>query len=70
MKKICDKIPEVPTGLSLETTGYHGKCYQKVTKNLDRFDIVSDTNVHQIKDQISRSPRRPQLTPTNAFPLE
>ena len=23
-----------------------------------------------MKDQISRSPRRPQLTPTNAFPLE
>ena len=70
MKKICDKIPEVPTGLNLETTGYHRKRYQKFTKNLDRFDIVSDTNVQQMKDQISRSTRRPQLTPTNAFPLE
>ena len=70
MKKICDKIPEVLTGLNLETTGYHRKCYQKFTKNLDRFDIVSDTNVQQMKDQISRSPRRPQLIPTNAFPLE
>ena len=70
MKKICDKIPEVLTGLNLETTGYHRKCYQKFTKNLDRFDIVSDTNVEQMKYQISRSPRRPQLSPTNAFPLE
>ena len=70
MKKIFDKIPEVLTGLNLETTGYHRKCYQKFTENLDRFDIVSDTNVQQMKDQISRSPRRPQLSPTNAYPLE
>ena len=70
MKKICDKIPEVLTSLNLETTGYHRKCYQKFTKNLDRFDIVSDTNVQHMKDQISRSLRRPQLSPTNAFPLE
>ena len=70
MKKICDKILKVLTGLNLETTGYHRKCYQKFTKNFDRFHIVSDTNVQQMIDQISRSPRRPQLTPTNAFPLK
>ena len=70
MKKICDQIPEVLTGLNLETTGYHRKCYQRFTKNLDRFDIVSDTNTQQIKKQVSRSPRRPQLSRTNVFPLE
>ena len=32
MKKICDEIPEVLTGLNLETTGYHRKCYQNFTK--------------------------------------
>ena len=37
---------------------------------MDRFDIVTDTNVQQMKYQISRSPRRSQLSPTNVFPLE
>ena len=34
MKDICDQIPLTLAGLSLNTTGYHRKCYQKFTKNL------------------------------------
>ena len=37
MKPVCDLIPNSLDGLDLETNGWHRKCYQAFTKNLDRL---------------------------------
>ena len=34
---VCDLIPETVDGLDTKKTGWHRKCYQRFTKNLDRL---------------------------------
>lgn len=35
MKEVCGSIPDSVDGLDLELTGWHRKCYQLLTENLD-----------------------------------
>ena len=37
MQDVCDLIPETVDGLDTKKTGWHRKCYQRFTKNLDRL---------------------------------
>ena len=45
MKTVCDLIPNSLDGLDLETTGWHRKCYQTFTKNLDWFKEPDDATM-------------------------
>ena len=42
MKEVRDFIHDLVDGLDLELTGWHRKCYQSLTKNLDclKFSII------------------------------
>ena len=59
MQDVCDLIPDSLVGLDLEKTGWHRKCHQRFTMNLDRLQPESpDALKDNDQPSTSRSPRK------------
>ena len=56
MKVVCDLIPDSVDGLNLELIGWHRKCYQSFTINLDRLKFSINYCIPEVQ---RRSPRIP-----------
>ena len=55
MIDVCGQIPSDLHSLDLQTTGYHRKCYQSFTKNLDRLQEEEQSRLTVKRDG---SPRK------------
>ena len=48
MQDVCELIPQTVDGLDTEKTGWHRKCYQQFTKNLDRLKPAVMSLLHHL----------------------
>ena len=68
LQNMCDCLPETVHEADTDRVGFHRKCMQKFTKNLDR--LSNDSVSQESSSGFRRSPRKHPGTPSNVlFPF-